>query len=477
MRATVVTMTATLATFGSAWLIEDLAHLHTDMVVLAVVLAVMSGRTQRANDRRDRLISVAVLPPAAAVAGAIGLLTDRHTVAGDTLMVLAVAGAIWIRRFGPRFAKAGTQATLPFIAGLVTPVPPSDGAAHLLWAALLALIAVAWVTAAQVIAAHAGVTATPPCRYPTTPSRPTTARIPASTRMAVQMAAALAAAYLVAHRLYPDHWTWVVLTAYIVASGNRGRGDVVHKGGLRIAGAAVGTVLATPLAGTFPTGDKWAIVVIFAILTLATWLRSISYAFWAGSVTAALVFLYGYFGESGAGLLRTRLEGIAYGAAMALAASWWILPVRTQDVIRRRLADTLAVLTDYLAATRRDPGRLHHHQTRFDHALAQLEQVAAPLRRYRFLLRRRGPGTHPADTIPALRRCRTSIHDLTKSTAADPELLTDPDVATALSTLLANVIATRRAMSSTPATTTSPPAAPHPSSPICKPQSPRSPPP
>ncbi len=47
-------------------------------------------------------------------------------------------------------------------------------------------------------------------------------RLLPSTRMALQMGLALAAAFLVGHLAYPDHWTWAVLTAFIVCSGARG---------------------------------------------------------------------------------------------------------------------------------------------------------------------------------------------------------------------------------------------------------------
>ena len=42
--------------------------------------------------------------------------------------------------------------------------------------------------------------------------------------------------------MFGSHWIWVVLTAYIVCSGNRGRGDVVHKSAIRVIGAACGTL-------------------------------------------------------------------------------------------------------------------------------------------------------------------------------------------------------------------------------------------
>jgi uncharacterized membrane protein YccC len=270
--------------------------------------------------------------------------------------------------------------------------------------------------------------------------------------MALQMGAGLGAAFAVAHRLWPDHWSWTVLTAYIVASGNRGRGDVIHKSGLRVVGAAAGTVIATLLASTFPAGDRWAVVAIFVVLALASWLRSLSYAYWAGCVTAALAFLYGYFGESGTSLLRTRLEGILCGAAIAIIASWLIFPVKTQDVVRRRIADALAVLTDYLtAARRRDLTQIIGQQSRFDHAVAQLEQLAAPVAAHHRIIRHKNRDGHPAAAITALRACRPAVHVLTGSLTARPRLLTEPGVSNDLATIHATVIAARRAMARTPA--------------------------
>jgi uncharacterized membrane protein YccC len=50
--------------------------------------------------------------------------------------------------------------------------------------------------------------------------------------MAIQLAVALTAAFLLGWLLFPEHAMWVVLTAFLVCSGNRGRGDVVHKSAL-----------------------------------------------------------------------------------------------------------------------------------------------------------------------------------------------------------------------------------------------------
>ena len=185
------------------------------------------------------------------------------------------------------------------------------------------------------------------------------------------MGALAAAAFAAGHALFPAHWPWVVLTAYIVASGNRSRGDVIYKGGLRVFGAACGTLVAAFLATAFPPGNRWALAAILVILAGGSWLRNASYAYWAGCVTAALALFYGYAGAGGggAGLLESRLAAIACGAVIAAAAAWLVLPVKTADVLRRRrLAGVLGALT--AEGTRGpDPGRLNR-------AVALLDQVA-----------------------------------------------------------------------------------------------------
>jgi hypothetical protein len=333
-----VTMAATLACFLSAWLVEDLGGLHIGVVVLAVALGLSIGRTQRHLDARGIVVGAVVLPVAAAVAAGVGLLMGAQAAIGGVLFVTAVSGAIFVRRFGPGFARAGTQATLPFIAVLVAPPPSGSGLSAVLWTTAMAAIAFGWVMVARLLAGRAGVL-TPWGPAPTSvartstgqPRRSGTAFGPASTRMAVQMGVGLGAAFVIGHWLFPDHWTWVVLTAFVVASGNRNRREVIGKSGLRVTGAACGTVFATLVARAFAPGDRWAIVAIFAALALACWLREFSYGYWAAGVTAALALLYGYLGQQGPGLLVTRLEGILVGAVLAMAASWFIVPVKTAD--------------------------------------------------------------------------------------------------------------------------------------------------
>ena len=317
-----------------------------------------------------------VLAAVAAAASEVGTLMVRHADAGDALFVIALSGAVWLRRFGPALARVGTLLTLPFIALLVTPIPQLPGKSLQAWAILIAVIAAFWVA----------VTA------------------------------------MVADRLLPSS---------------------VRPRAQRAAPPAPTVPPRRPSSRRLPL-DKTPIVLIFVVLFVATWLRTISYAYWAAAVTAVLSLLNGYFGQSDTALLGDRLGAIALGAVIALSAAWFVLPVRTTDVFRRRVADVLAALTDYLTALAEHLSAsgqpavddVRQQERRLEHALDQLEQVAPALRAHRRLPSAlRGDAPPPADAVAALLAIRQPARDL----------LTTTDQA-AIAALRRRVITTRRSM-------------------------------
>ncbi|MCX4687744.1 FUSC family protein [Kitasatospora purpeofusca] len=461
LRGTAVTTAAMLAAYGSALLIEHFADLRVDVVVQAVVLAATAPRIQLAADRHDRLFGLAVLPAAAAGAAEIGRLMTLHPNLADTLFTLGTALAVWLRRFGPRAARAGGLLVLPLVALLVMPpgAGPVAGHDHALWVALIAVVSGAWVALFQAVAVRTGLVPTPTGPAAEATVAPEARRRPGvHTRMALQMAGAVGGAFVAGRAVWPDHWAWVVLTAFIVCSGARGRGDVLFKGLQRAVGAAAGTVVATAAAGAFGPHEDAAVVLIFAVLALATWLRELSYAYWAGCVTAVLSLLYGWFGQSSDDLLRTRLAAIGLGAAVGIAASWLILPLRTRDVLRRRTADALAALTELLGTPGGDRPALLRGRARFAYGAGQLELLARPLRAERRTLglARRLPGgvpsTHPyrADVVDAVAACEEPLGVLVDGAVADPALWSDPRVARLNRAVAANSAAVRRAIGRRP---------------------------
>jgi hypothetical protein len=413
MRQALVAIAAALGSFATALWIRHAAGLSDSVEVLAVALALTLGRVgQRPEHRgwRGRALALALLPLVALGANEIGTTIFRHPDLGDTLFVLAMSATIWIRRFGDLARRIATLATLPLVAMLIVPVPVvsvhGGGGDQRLWSALIAVVALAWVTLTNELARGVGLLPAQDAQLQ--PVRASAGRaggrrrIAPSTKMALQMGVALGAAFAVGRSVFGTHWTWVVLTAFIVCSGNRGREDVLHKAAMRLLGAGVGTLAATALAGAFPAGDAWSIVALFVVLAFAVWLRPRSYAYWAAGMTAALALLYGYYGQHGGGLLATRLEAIVVGAALALASSWLLLPIRTSDVVRRDIAAALGALDGYLAALLQDVSALAARDEHFRRTVVSLEHHSRQLRSVPRRLRA------PIDRLPAiaaLERC------------------------------------------------------------------------
>lgn len=388
--------------------------------VLATVVALSLAR-RTVSGRREFARSAALLPVIGVAAAGVGWLLVTVPVVGALLYVAGMSIPIWLRRFGPFAARLGALIALPLTAVLIVPVVPAASGTPWWAAALLTAgagaVAVVWVAVAREVlgllrigpghgepAATVAATATVarPEAGRTAPSASSTSRrrLPASTRMAIQMAVALAAAFVVGWLVFPQHAMWVVLTAFIVNSGNRGRADVLHKSALRVAGAIGGTVLALGLAAAAPTASGFAaVVVVFVALFAGTWLRSYSYAFWALAVTVVLTILQQVVGVTPAagetGLLLERVLAILVGALLGIGAAWFVLPVRSTDVLRKRLADLLIAVGSVLTA---EPDDRQAHAASFRAALRRVEELA-PAHRARRLFG--GTGVQPIDCIDA----------------------------------------------------------------------------
>ncbi|WP_327290698.1 FUSC family protein [Streptomyces sp. NBC_01198] len=266
---------------------------------------------------------------------------------------------------------------------------------------------------AEVEAAAAAVRAVPAREHPAPePARPPARKgLQPHTRLSVQLTAAMGAAFAVGHLLFPHHWTWTVITAFVVCSAARARGDVVHRSGLRVAGAFSGAVTGTVLAHLVAGVPPAAVAVIFCYLFVGVWLRDVSYAVWAFCVTSLLAVLYSLNGEQGSALLLQRPEGILAGSACGILAAYFVLPLRTETVMRGRAARALQILQDLLTAVRQphpEPAALRKLARALDRAARDLSDAAASARAHRALLGRRaaeGAAPHAADWADTLAEC------------------------------------------------------------------------
>ena len=400
----VVALAAALLTLACAQLLAP----GPGSAVLAVVLSLSLARSRLDRDRRGRLEAAIALPLVGLAATGVGLLLRDAPWFGAAAFTVGVASSIWLRQFGELARRASRLIALPLVTVLT--VPHLSGVQRgplpaALVPVVVALLALVWVSVLDALgrrlrllpaimsAAH---------RLPAMHARSTPGRMrpSATTRLALQMAAALVVAFAVGHMGFGEHWPWVVLTAFIVHSGNRGRLEVAYKSLLRLGGAAGGTLAAAGLAALIGTHGGGSTTLILLAVFLGTWLRPLNYAWWALFVTVALALLQSYAGLPATSEMTLRLAAIATGAAIGVGAGWLVLPVRSTDVLRRRLADALAALGEAL-----DPATTPRSPAHFVHALDAAESLAPAFRFVRALgLQPRW--RQPADWIDALAACR-----------------------------------------------------------------------
>jgi hypothetical protein len=388
--------------------------------VLAVVLCLSLSRSQLDNDRRGRIEAAFALPIVGLAAAGVGALLHSTPVIGAMVFVAGMFLSIWLRRFGPVARRAGSLIALPFVVLLTTPYLPPGPESRLpaaLVPVVVALLALFWVSMLHALARR--VRFLPPAREPAratpAPAGTSSLRPIASTRMAIQMAVALAASFVIGYVYFAERWAWIVLTAFIVISGNRGRLDVAYKSGLRVLGAAAGTVVALSLSLGAGPHNTATVALKLGALFLGVWLRPLGYGWWALFVTLALALLQGFADSSAPRILWPRLEEIVIGAAIAVASAWFVLPVRSTAAMRRRIADALTALSEAL-----DPAIPVRNPQQFVAAVAGVEQLAPAFKASR-LLTHRLRRIQPADWVDALVACKgPAIELIEKSETPGP---------------------------------------------------------
>ncbi len=344
-----VSICAVLASFAVMYALGMRYGTGSSPAVLAAALSVGLMRRPEHLGGRALTIKVITMPLIALSAAFVGFVLLRAPVLGAAIFCAGIGLSIWLRNVGPRASAAGRAIALPLLTILVVPVRLDPNVSPIVSAVLVLIAgAVAFIvtSAAVRIAQRLGVTWETPVAKIKRPAREGT--MPIATRMALQMLVALTLAFAIGMPLFPAHWPWVVLTAFIVCSGTVGRGDAIYKAVLRFAGAVAGTLVGSLVAlAVFPNSQTYAATVFF-ILFLGIWLRSINYAYWAACATLIFALLQNAHGPGAFPLFAERVLGIVAGALCAIAATWFVYPIRTGQLVRRRVADALGALRELL---------------------------------------------------------------------------------------------------------------------------------
>ncbi len=394
LRAAAPGMAGTLASFLLTYALCVRFGTNNSPAILSVVLSIGLTRSLQQHGFRVLLRRIVTIPVIALGGALVGALFLHAPAVAAIVFVLGMGASVALRRFGRSAAAIGGVIALTLMAMLIVPAPIDRSAGIPVTVALViaaAIIAQLCSWAAGYIGTRAGWT--PPVGTPRPPRESNRSdaagRFAPTDRMALQMIVALALAFGIGMTAFRMHWPWVVLSAFIVTSGAIGRGDALYKALLRIGGAILGTFVAEVLRFVHIGNSLEYAIVMFAVLFVGMWLRPINYAYWAACTTLLFGLILDPQSGSSFSVFGFRVICIVIGAACGVAATWFVVPIRSSHVVRRRLADAMRDMRDVLGGETRD---LQHHTN-------QLERIAPAWRLHRAALGQREPHAHPATWI------------------------------------------------------------------------------
>ncbi|HEY1773000.1 MAG TPA: FUSC family protein [Gammaproteobacteria bacterium] len=406
LRLAIASMAAVLLSFGATYALCLGLGVNASPAILAAALSMGLMRRPEKLEPRALLMKLLALPVIAFAAGLVGFAFLKLPALGAVLFTGGIVLSILLRKYGERGSAIGRVIALPMITILAVPPAHIEGAHSRLMLPLLVIaagvIASLSTFAISRFAARFGVVAESEVPNRVRPPAARSSGPHIAVRMALQMLTALILAFVIGMTLFPEHWFWIVLTAFIVCSGTVDRGGAVYKGVLRLTGAIGGALAATSVAYiSFPNPQVYAAAVFF-ILFLGIWLRQINYAYWAGCATLIFALLQETRSLGMVPLLEVRVLCIVIGALCGVAATWFVYPVRTEQLVKKRVAEALSALRELLGHKPGSPEyqssllALHHHA-------AELEQIAPPVRLHHRLFGAKDPDRHPATWLQHMR--------------------------------------------------------------------------
>lgn len=196
-------------------------------------------------------------------------------------------------------------------------------------------------------------------------------------RQALQVTIASAIAMAGGLALSPERWFWAVLTAFLIFSNTRSRGDLYVRALNRAFGTAIGIVIGIGLA-TLIGGELYLTIVLAAIcIFLAFYLGSLSYSVMTFFITIAIALIYGLIGVFTPGLLVLRLEETLIGVAAGIFVSLFVLPVSTATQAKEAIAEFLQALDLFLEAVIAKSGQVDLVADIHKLDVAQADAIAA----------------------------------------------------------------------------------------------------
>ncbi|CDZ38812.1 FUSC family protein [Neorhizobium galegae] len=171
-------------------------------------------------------------------------------------------------------------------------------------------------------------------------------------RSAVQITIASGLAMVFGLMLSRDRWFWAVLTAFLIFTNTKSRGDAAIRALQRsigtLLGIASGLVLATLIGGYPLVSVPIAVFCIF----LGFYCLQISYAAMTFFISIVLCLIYGMTGVLTLDLLQLRIEETLIGALAGTVVAFLVFPASTRSTLDLALGRWFDGLRELLSAVR-----------------------------------------------------------------------------------------------------------------------------
>jgi hypothetical protein len=171
-------------------------------------------------------------------------------------------------------------------------------------------------------------------------------------RAAVQITVASSLAMIFGLMLSRDRWFWAVMTAFLIFTNTKSRGDTAIKALQRsvgtLLGIATGLVLATLIGGYPLLAAPIAMLSIF----LGFYCLQISYAAMTFFISIVLCLIYGMTGVLTLDLLQLRIEETLIGALAGTVVAFLVFPAPTRSTLDLALGRWFDGLRELLSAVR-----------------------------------------------------------------------------------------------------------------------------
>lgn len=209
-------------------------------------------------------------------------------------------------------------------------------------------------------------------------------RLDLTTRQAIQVAVATAAAVTIGSIIDARHYYWALIAVFVTFAGTTTTAETTRRGAARVLGTVAGLFVAVGLAELTAGHPRWALALSAVAIFAGFYLQDISYAALIFFITIVLAQLYTLLGTFTEGLFVTRLAETAAGAVIGIAVARLVLPTGTRTAARaarRALFTDVAELLEASADRVDGVGApdLLAAARRVDESLRQYAAIAAPL--------------------------------------------------------------------------------------------------